>query len=420
MKIIHTADWHLGHRLGRIDRGEHLRRAVGRVVDLCLGERADVLLICGDLFHDVGRTEALRESVQHLCEVFGPFFAAGGTVLAITGNHDKEHQASILQQAMRLAVPADTRPGDALAPGRFYLFTGPTFFRLPDAAAPGTHVQFVMMPWPTPARYLDEPGQRFPSTEERNRALRAAFTRRLSHILAHPAFDRHLHTVLAAHVITRGAEVRPGLRLNESDAVVLDDAELPTALAYVALGDVHKPQCLMGLSHVRYAGSIERLDLNEGDDQKGVVLVEVGPGGRRGEPRWIPLEATPVYRVRIEDPPSQIPGLADLYPDHDRALVNLHVIYQSGRDNLNGVLAELEGVFPNWYERHWEAAGGADADGLAGDTTGALRASDPSSGSVHDTVRNYLAERLAGRDDREELVAMAESLLAEEAEGGGS
>ena len=418
MKILHTADWHLGHRLGRIDRSGDLRRAVERVVTLCLDERADVLLVCGDLFDNVSHTEKLRESVQHLCEVFATFFAAGGTVLAITGNHDKEHQASILQQAMRLAAPADTRPGDTLAPGRFYLFTGPTFFRLPDPAAPGTHVQFVMMPWPTATRYLDEPGQKFPSTEERNRTLRAAFNRRLNHILTHPAFDKGLHSVLAAHVITRGAGIRPGLGLNESDAVVLDDAELPTAFAYVALGDVHKPQCLMGLSHVRYAGSIERLDLNEGDDQKGVVVVEVGPGGRQGEPQWVPLESTPVYRVRIDDPPSQVPVLAERFPDHDRALVNLHVTYQPGRDNLNSVLAELERVFPYWYDRHWEATGGADSGGAAAGATAPSAAADPA--RIRDTVCNYLADRLAGRDDVEELLALAESLLAEEAEGAAS
>lgn len=226
MKIIHTADWHLGHRLGRIDRADDIRRAVGRVVDVCLRERADVLLICGDLFHDVGRAEVLRESVQHLCEVLGPFFAAGGTALAITGNHDKEHLASTLQQAMRLAAPADTRPGDELRPGRFYLFPGPTFFRLPDAQAPGAHVQFVMLPYPTATRYLDEPNQRFTSTEERNRAVRSAFTRRLGSIRAHPAFDKRLQTVLAAHIITRGAEVRDGFGLSEADAVVLDDADL--------------------------------------------------------------------------------------------------------------------------------------------------------------------------------------------------
>lgn len=409
MRLIHTADWHLGHRLGRIDRADHIRRAVGRVVDVCLRERADVLLICGDLFHDVGRAEVLRESVEHLGAVLAPFFAGGGTALCITGNHDKENLVQVLQQTMRLAAPQNPGLGGELATGRFHLFPGPTFFRLPDPQSAGARVQFVMLPYPTATRYLDEPNQRFTSTEERNRAVRSAFTRRIGTILAHPKFDKRLQTVLAAHVITRGAEIRDGFGLNEGDAVVLDGADLPAGFAYVALGDVHKPQCLGGLSHVRYAGSIERLDLGEAGDEKGVVVVDVGPEGRRGEPRWVPLETTPLYRVRIEDPPAELPGLEDRYPDHEAALVNLHLTYQPGRDNLNDVLAELERVFPNWYERRWAAAGGA-AEGVAGAGT----AAGPDASNVGETVRGYLAGELAGHPDRDELVALAEALLAEE------
>ena len=34
MRILHTADWHLGDRLGRQDRTDDLRRAVERVAGL--------------------------------------------------------------------------------------------------------------------------------------------------------------------------------------------------------------------------------------------------------------------------------------------------------------------------------------------------------------------------------------------------
>jgi DNA repair protein SbcD/Mre11 len=50
---------------------------------------------------------------------------------------------------------------------------------------------------------------------------------------------------------------------------------------------------------VRYSGSIERMDLGERDDEKGVVLIDLGPDGIQGEPWTLPLEATPVYEVSI-------------------------------------------------------------------------------------------------------------------------
>ena len=50
MRILHTADWHLGDRLGRIDRTADLRTAVERVAAHCQEHRVDVLLVAGDLF----------------------------------------------------------------------------------------------------------------------------------------------------------------------------------------------------------------------------------------------------------------------------------------------------------------------------------------------------------------------------------
>ena len=77
---------------------------------------------------------------------------------------------------------------------------------------------------------------------------------------------------------------------------------------YVALGHIHKPQAL-GAKHVRYCGSIERMDLGEQADQKGVVLFEIGPDGRKGEPVVLPLPSTPIYEVVVLNPAEDLPRL---------------------------------------------------------------------------------------------------------------
>src|SRR3954470_22750832 len=86
MKILHTADWHLGDRLGRIDRTADLQRAVERVAQYCKDEQTEVLLIAGDLFSELSRPEGLRQSIAHFRATFGDFLLNGGTVVAITGN----------------------------------------------------------------------------------------------------------------------------------------------------------------------------------------------------------------------------------------------------------------------------------------------------------------------------------------------
>src|SRR5262249_62212506 len=84
MRILHTADWHLGDRLGRIDRTADLRRAVERVAAYCTQHEVEVLLIAGDLFSELARPDGLRASLEHVQQTFQPFLLGGGTILALT------------------------------------------------------------------------------------------------------------------------------------------------------------------------------------------------------------------------------------------------------------------------------------------------------------------------------------------------
>ena len=86
MRILHTADWHLGDRLGRIDRTADLRRAVERIAAYCAEHAVEVLLVAGDMFSEMARPDSLRASIEHLQQTFQPFLLTGGTILALTGN----------------------------------------------------------------------------------------------------------------------------------------------------------------------------------------------------------------------------------------------------------------------------------------------------------------------------------------------
>src|SRR5688572_29722815 len=106
MRLIHTADWHLGDQLGRVDRTDDLRRRVEIVADLCEKHSADVLLIAGDLFSEQARIEQMTDDLRHLLSVFADFFARGGTILALTGNHDIDGKINLIRTGMAMAAPA--------------------------------------------------------------------------------------------------------------------------------------------------------------------------------------------------------------------------------------------------------------------------------------------------------------------------
>src|SRR5207249_4634654 len=99
---------------------------------------------------------------------------------------------------------------------------------------------------------------------------------------------------------------------------------LPTAWAYVALGHIHLPQALNGRLHVRYTGSLDRLDFGETHDGHGVLLVEIGPAGLVREPECLPIPATPFHTIALADPEAELPRLVD-HPGREAAIVRVTI-----------------------------------------------------------------------------------------------
>jgi exonuclease SbcD len=396
MRILHTADWHLEDRLGRMDRTQDLRRGVERIAQYCAEHRVDVLLIAGDLFCDKSvDKERMKDALQHLRQTFHGFLQGGGTILAITGNHDSETACALLREAMLLAAP----PADGLLPsGRFYLAHEPFFGKLADQG--GMPVQFVLLPYPTKARYLDASAAHH-SRDEEHAALHGAAVQVLRQY-RHRQHDAALRTVLAAHLHVQGSRLHSLYKLSEREDILFSSAELPVEWDYLALGHIHKPQCLLERDHIRYCGSLERLNLGERDDHKGCVLVDLGPDGRRGEPLWLPLFARPIYQVSIKHPQRELPLLREQYLDADEALVKLDVIYKADRDNRQAILEELERIFPHWYERTCREESTLRPQG----GKGARRLQ-----SFEETVTEYVKSSLADDPELPELLQMLDGFL---------
>ncbi len=405
MKLLHTADWHLNDRLGRIDRTDDLRRAVERVAALCESEAVDVLLVAGDLFSELARADALRETIAHWQGVFGPFLARGGTVLTLTGNHDNENFCQTLLNAMGLAAPGIGGSGELVPPGRLYLAADPTFLRLLDPAG-AFEVQFILMPYPTSTRYLvGAAGQKYTDPDEKNKLLVAAFEEAIQTLRKHPNYRGNAPSVLAAHANVFGAVVGESLfRITPQEDAVVNGQNFAEQFAYVALGHIHKPQFL-GHEHIRYSGSIEKMDLGEAADRKSVCVFELGPKGLVGDIRVLPLPSTPVYEVSILDPETDLARLKEEYPEPSADLVNLHVHYTAGKDSLEGTLKELATIFPRWYARDWTEQS-ALRPGMAPPEADRSK-------SFAETVRDYLGSELQNHpeEERAALLALAEELI---------
>ncbi|MGX5686144.1 metallophosphoesterase family protein [Chryseobacterium cucumeris] len=86
MKILHTADWHLGKRLDRFSRLEEQVLAMNEIVQMADEQNVDMVLIAGDLFDNfnpsVEAAELFYKTLKRLS------LNGKRPVIAISGNHD--------------------------------------------------------------------------------------------------------------------------------------------------------------------------------------------------------------------------------------------------------------------------------------------------------------------------------------------
>lgn len=403
MKILHTADWHMNESLGRVDRSADIVGALEQIAKYLDEYQVDVLLVAGDVFSDRSREEQLRAAVAEIKRIFTPFLTRGGTIVAITGNHDKEVFFQMLRDALDLVSPGRVGINNTQATGRLYV--APNARQLCLADSHGNKVQFVLMPYPTSRNYLRGDRINFPTVEEKHRFIHAKFSETLEE-LKH-RLDSHVPSVLVSHIHVRGVPTHSLYRLTEAEDVIFEQNEIPWSWAYVAYGHIHRPQAVFAHApQVRYAGSIERLDANEKDDQKSVVLFEIVGAGLVGASTTLPLDATPIYQIEIRDPDTELAQLAARYPDANRALVKYTLHYDPMRHNRDAITRELDALLPRWYDREFVESGTAQ--------TSAAQFNPERVHDVIGTVREYLDKQLDKHPHKQELLTLAEQLLAEE------
>lgn len=403
MKIIHTADWHLCDRLGRIDRTADLRQRVERVAELCEEKKADVLVIAGDLFSEQATLDNMTAALTHMRETFRPMFARGGSILAITGNHDRDNKINMIRGGMTLASPVVGQDG-TLTGGRMYLSNGRGLVTLPGAD--GKRVQFVLVPYPFACRY-NISAEQYRTKEEEHRLLHTIVMEWVRDVVKKSEFDPKLPTVLVAHLHVRGSELEhTRFVLTDREDVLMDYADLNPGWAYVALGHIHKPQQVSGMPNMRYPGSLDRLDFGETHEEHGVLFLEVD-GAKPVNPVPLPIPATPFHTIVLGDPESELATLAEKYSDREQAIVRITVAPHAGGPSRDEISRELRRIFPRIHELCWPAAEPVGEERPAAITPGL---------DFAPTVRDYLTRKLADTNDPDaaEVMALADTFLSAE------
>jgi exonuclease SbcD len=110
--------------------------------------------------------------------------------------------------------------------------------------------------------------------------------------------DPSLPAVLAAHVSVGSAKAGSETMMSiGQEPVLLHSTIAQPAYDYIALGHIHKQQVLSESPPVAYAGSLERIDFGEENDEKGFYVIDITTG--KDGKRCVSYEFHPVKARRF-------------------------------------------------------------------------------------------------------------------------
>ncbi len=271
MKILHFADLHLGvENYGRIDpttglssRLNDFLSTLDQVIDYALGNRVDLVLFCGDAYKT---REPSQTQQREFAKRINRLSTNNIPILLLVGNHDLPNT---------FGRATTTEIFDTLAVKDVYVANRPDIYHIPTAN--GT-VQIVSVPWLRRSALLSKEDTKNLNLEQINQKMQQVLTDVITTLST--KLDHTLPTVLAAHVLVGDAKVGRGseslMSIGQEPAILLSNVTLP-AFDYVALGHIHKHQVLSDNPPVVYAGSLERVDFGEENDEKGFYVVDIMP-----------------------------------------------------------------------------------------------------------------------------------------------
>jgi exonuclease SbcD len=268
MRILHTADWHLGATLEECSREADHRHFLGWLRDTLVAENVELLIVAGDVFD----SSAPSAEAQGLYYRF--LHSLSGTplrqVVVVGGNHDS---------ASRLDAPRDLLAAFGVhvvggiedSPGRC----------LCPVTDDSGRVLAVVAAVPFANEWRLGFRGREGSEDEQREALGGPF-RAFYAGLADAALERWPGVPLLAtgHLAAVGS--------SRDDApqeihLIGTLGGLPVSIfdprfAYVALGHIHRA-CQVGATRAWYCGSPIALNVKEGRTPRAVNLVELAPDG---------------------------------------------------------------------------------------------------------------------------------------------
>lgn len=279
MKLLHTADWHLGKRLDHVSRLEEQADVLAEICTIAEREKVDAVLIAGDIFDQINpsieATELLYRTLKRL--------SADGkrAVIGIAGNHDSPDRIEAPDPLARecgiilLGYPNSRVKPFALESGLKVLRSDQGFLELQLPRSP-LPLRLILTPYANEVRLRTYLGNKNPEA-----SLREVLKNRWQ-TLADQYCDEFGVNILMSHlfITQKGAkreeepeDEKPILTIGGAQEIYTDT--LPSRIQYAAFGHLHRKQVVSEKPcPIVYSSSPLAYSMSEAGQTKYVMLLE--------------------------------------------------------------------------------------------------------------------------------------------------
>lgn len=333
MRILHTADWHVGRALRGRDRSEEHRAVLAEITSIAAEREADLVLVAGDLF-DTAAPAPVAEQI--LYEALLALARTGATVVIIAGNHDNP-------QRLRAVKP--------ILESGCGVFVGASVARPEDGGViavrtrSGEVASLALLPFLSQRQIVRAADLMEKDAFEHGQAYADRFHSIAAHLTA--ALDPKAVRILVAHPSVIDAKPGGGERAAHSGLdYAVSGAAFDPSLHYVALGHYHRTQSISAACPVWYAGAPLALDFGDDEGERSVLWVEA-----RAD---LPATVTPIpLRAgrRLRRLRGSLTELAARLPEVGDAFLRVEVT----EDYRSGLGDEVRALFPNAVDVRIEA-----------------------------------------------------------------
>lgn len=278
MKILHTADWHLGKRLDHVSRLEEQREVLEEICEIADREEVDAVLIAGDLFDHINPSiEALELFYKTLKRLANDGKRA---VVGIAGNHDSPDRIEApVPLAQECGIILSGYPNSKIRPfsiaGGFEVLKSEEGFlelKLPHTDLP---LRLLLTPYANEIRL-----KRYLGNENPEASLRNVLAEHWQRLASSHCDEKGINILMTHLFMIRKGQEKPEEPDDEKPILTVGGAQevftenLPKELHYVALGHLHRQQFVQKEPFpVVYSSSPLAYSMSEAGQEKYVIVL---------------------------------------------------------------------------------------------------------------------------------------------------